>query len=314
MATIDSLFVLHRATSRSFDDHEPGLVPFVSNSAYENGVVGYVEPLPEDSIFEFTGIAISALAGAMVHVPPFIARGSAGSGLVVLEPRTPMTTSDLAYLAAYFNRTESWRFHWYRQLTLDRLLPIQMPDAIPSGVQFQVARHCPSSSPAARPPWKVVLQPIALRDIFHFKAGDYHALDDLLPGTTPVIACGDEENGIAGFFDVEPRYDHALTIAMNGATLATKYHPYRFAAKDDVVICTPKASLPVSTLLFIQVMLNRERWRYSYYRKCYMNKLPRFEVKLLVKDGELDEPLMERLISTAPYWDYIKSWSAPLDS
>lgn len=314
MATIDSLFLVHRTTSRSFHDHKPGPVPFVSNSAYENGVVGYVEPLPEDSVYGFTGIAISALAGAMVHVPPFIARGSAGSGLLVLEPRTKMAPTDLAYLAAYFNRTESWRFHWYRQLTVDRLLSIQMPDAIPPSVQFHVGKALPFSTPATRPPWAIALQPIALEDIFHFKPGDYHALDDLLPGTTPVIACGDEENGIAGFFDVAPRYEHALTIAMNGAALATKYHPYKFAAKDDVAICKPKVGLSVATLLFIQVMLNRERWRYSYYRKCYMNKLPRFEVPLPVKDGELDESLMERLVSTAPYWDYINGWAdSPAD-
>ena len=60
-----------------------------------------------------------------------------------------------------------------------------------------------------------------------------------------------------------------LTIAFNGSTLAAKYHPYAFAAKDDVAVCFPKSKLRVTTELFIQVMLGREQWRFSYYRKCY---------------------------------------------
>ncbi|MBA4179198.1 MAG: hypothetical protein C0506_01280 [Anaerolinea sp.] len=120
------------------------------------------------------------------------------------------------------------------------------------------------------------------------------------------MSCGDSNNGIAGYFSVPATHSHLLTIAFNGMnTLTTKYHPYDFATKDDVAICIPRTKMRLTTLLFIQVMMNRERWRFSYYRKCYLEKLRRFEVLLpVLKDG-LDEDTMERVVSGTPYWPYL---------
>ena len=66
-------------------------------------------------------------------------------------------------------------------------------------------------------------------------------------------------------------------------------------------------------------MVNRERWRYSYYRKCYLGKLRRFEVMLPVIKGELDEDLMERMIEATPYWSYLSKrlaaeWIQPAEN
>ena len=110
----------------------------------------------------------------------------------------------------------------------------------------------------------------------------------LKPGTTialvispreevPIISCGDLDNGVCGYFQVDKRhvYRDKMTIAFNGSTLSAKYHPYDFAAKDDVAVCTPKTKLRLTTEMFIQVMLRREQWRFSYYRKCYREKLAR---------------------------------------
>ena len=59
-------------------------------------------------------------------------------------------------------------------------------------------------------------------------------------------------------------------------------------------------------------MVNRDKWRYSYYRKCYLEKLRRFTVLLPAINGELDEDVMGHMIETTPYWSYLskppKSW------
>ena len=120
-----------------------------------------------------------------------------------------------------------------------------------------------------------------------------------------MVSCGDQNNGIAGYFDVDRTYQNRLTIALNGSTLATKYHPYIFAAKDDVAVCIPRAPIRLTTQLFVQVMVNRDKWRYSYYRKCYLEKLRRFTVLLPTIKGELDEDVMGRMIETTPYWSYL---------
>jgi len=99
-----------------------------------------------------------------------------------------------------------------------------------------------------------------------------------------------------------------LTIAFNGYPLTTKYHHYRFVAKDDVAVAVPRVPLRLTTLFFTQMMLNRERWRYSYYRKCYIDKTKRFKVELPhAIGGSLDEAAMEAVIVSDLYWPYMKA-------
>lgn len=121
------------------------------------------------------------------------------------------------------------------------------------------------------------------------------------------MSCGDEDHGVVAHVDAPAEYVHrdCLTIALNGRPLTTKYHPYVFAAKDDVAVATPRFSMRLPTLLFTQMMLNQERWRYSYYRKCFMEKLRRSVIPMPVKGSNLDEESMEAVMATTPYWDYL---------
>jgi hypothetical protein len=58
------------------------------------------------------------------------------------------------------------------------------------------------------------------------------------------------------------RYNRKLTIAFNGMnTLTTKYHPYDFATKDDVAVWVPRKPWRLSTIVFVQLMMAREKWR-----------------------------------------------------
>jgi hypothetical protein len=153
---------------------------------------------------------------------------------------------------------------------------------------------------------------MALGTLFDLRPGDYHAESDLQPGIIPLVSCGDEDNGVVSLVDApeEHIYHHQLTIALNGRPLTTKYHPYPFSAKDDVAIATARTTLRLTTLFFIQAMLNRERWRYSYYRKCFLDKLRRFEVRLPATcDGSLDEHGMATVVEATPYWGYIEQQS-----
>jgi len=310
MKSIEELFIVHHAKSGAYSEYESGEVAYLTNGFTNNAVVGYVTPNAKDKVFKFLALVVSAFCEATVQSPPFIAYGAAGTSLVVLEPRSPMTAGQLAYFAAYINRVHRWRFSWYRRSIPDRVRNLQIPESAPTDISYDVKGAIPAGAEGTRPEWVADYETIPLGEIFNLKSGEHHSLAELLPGTTPVVSCGNENNGIAGYYDAPAEYSHALTIALNGATLAAKYHPYPFAAKDDVAIGEPRSKLRLTTLLFIQVMLNRERWRYSYYRKCYMNKLPRFEVLLPVKLGVIDEDLIESLVSTAPYWEYLKSWTS----
>lgn len=310
MPTLEDLFVLHTARSGGYDACQPGDVAFVTNGLRDNGVLGFITPEPDDRVFGFVGIVLSAFLEATVHLPPFVARGNGGSGLIVLEPRTALSPAQLGVVAAYINSTLSWRFSWYRQTSVSRVKNLQVPVPVVESGRFRVATLLPEqsvgngSTAACRG-----FRPVRLDEIYDLVPGDFHSVSDLPPGDIPIVSCGDADNGITGFVDVSADfiYSHRLTISFNGMnTLAAKYHPYPFATKDDVAVCTPLAPLRVSTEVFIQVMLGRERWRYSYYRKCFMEKLKRFSIPLPFRDGRIDEDAIATLMGTTPYWGYIE--------
>jgi hypothetical protein len=308
MKRIEELFLIKRARSHLFSEYEPGDVAYVGNGFTDNAVVGFVKPLPEDKVFGAIGITVSAFCEATVHLPPFIACGRAGNGVVVLEPKATMTPAQLAYTAAYINRALRWRFSWYWQTTADRLKRLPILDEIPDAT-FDVEGALPKLLVLKPRDVRVNLEKFSLGEIYDLAPGDYHNAAQLRPGTIPLVSCGDLDNGIIGYVSApnDRIYQRRLTVALNGRPLTTKYHPYRFAAKDDVAICHPRLPLRLTTEAFIQAMLNRERWRYSYYRKCYVDKLQRFHLPLPGKHGKLDEDAIADIVETAPYWKFIET-------
>jgi hypothetical protein len=308
MKKIEDIFHLHRAKSGLFTDYDKGNVAYVGNGLSNNAVVGFVSPLEDDKVFSCLGIAVSAFCEATVQAPPFVACGRAGNGLVVLEPKSPMQVRQLAYVAAYINLAVRWRFNWYRQTTADRIRGLLVPSKVPDGIKYDVKSALPKTSPANPSNWHLSLMPVALGDIYDLKPGDFHSMSSLPSGSVPIISCGDADNGVSGYVDVKgTTYRNRLTIAFNGMnTLTAKYHPYEFAAKDDVAICEPRIPLRLTTELFIQMMINRERWRYSYYRKCFADKLRRFTISLPCTKSGMDEDMMQAVLEAAPYWDYIR--------
>lgn len=137
-----------------------------------------------------------------------------------------------------------------------------------------------------------------LLDLFTVKTGDFHATSELDSGEIPLVSCGETNNGVIGNYNIPPdrTYSHCLTIAYNGKPLLTKFHPYRFGAKDDVGVLIPKNEMKDTTLLYIATVLSRETWRYSYGRKCYSNKIPMLNIPVPIShDMEIDEAWIENL-------------------
>jgi len=313
MPRIDDVFEIVNAKSRAFDDYESGDTAFVTNSTRENGVLGFVTPLSGDRIFTQPCIVVSTFCDAAVHLPPFVARGNGGSGLLVLKPKvgTTMSIGELATYSAYINQTLRWRFSWYRQATEPRLCKCILPAVVCFGESFSPRDYLPRlrARPASGPLLRATFQKVELSALFDLVSGEYHEANRLPAGEVPLISCGEIDNGIIAFVDVPPKNIHrnAITIAFNGRPLTTHCHPYCFAAKDDVAVCTPKSAMPPDTMFFIACQLNGERWRYSFYRKCFQEKLGRFQIALPVKRGEIDQPYITALCETSRYWLWLRS-------
>lgn len=158
-----------------------------------------------------------------------------------------------------------------------------------------------------------------LGHLFVLFPGVFHSLADQQAGNIPIVSCADTNNGVAGLFEVPvaSQFRDTITIAFNGSPLTTKLHPYLFGAKDDVAIAIPINPLPPEALIFIQAQINAEKWRFSYYRKCFREKLTRTVVELPQNaQGELDIEFMISTVRAQKYWWFIAprlaAWS-PLD-
>ena len=144
---------------------------------------------------------------------------------------------------------------------------------------------------------------IPLGQLFTVKSGDFHAIKELDKGNVPLVSCGDINHGLVGYFDVpeQARYENVITVAYNGQPLTAKFRPYVFGAKDDIGILEPRHAIGTRAMVYVATVLNAKRWRYSYGRKCFKNKLERIEldVPVIAGDGQLrlDEDRIDRLLS-----------------
>jgi len=150
---------------------------------------------------------------------------------------------------------------------------------------------------------------VEIMTLFSVKSGDFHAIDELNPGSIPLISCGVSENGFVGYFDIPKSmtFKKAITVAYNGLPLTSKFHPYTFGAKDDVAILIPRKPMRDFTLFYIAALLNMSKWRYSYGRKCYREKLENFTISLPFNQTDLftlDEDEISRFYSK-PFDSYL---------
>lgn len=135
--------------------------------------------------------------------------------------------------------------------------------------------------------------------------GLYHVSAILDAGEIPLISCSTVNNGAEGYFQIPQEHIHknAITIASDGAPLTSFLHYYPFTAKDNVIIAIPKSAYRFTTMLFFTTQLNRLRWRFSYGRKCYLNKIHKIKIFLPHnKDNKIDEDYIEYLFKKSPSW------------
>jgi hypothetical protein len=309
MAIVSDLFKVHIAKSHPFESYREGNAAFITNGFRNNGTQGYVNPQARDRIFDFIGICLSAFCEATIQTPPFLGRGNGGSGMIVLEPLAPLAYPQLLFYASYFNNSVRWRFSYGRMVTKERVVRLEIPEKSLDLPTLNQAKLLPKRAPMPTKEKGFTYKSIPLISMFDLKSGDYHNASELPDGEIPLISCGDNNNGVMKFVSVPTKniYENTLTIAYNGQPLTAKYHPYRFAAKDDVAVCLPRKTLSTGILLFVQLMLNSEQWRFSFGRKCFREKLSQAYINMPVDArGRLNETAIERFLSTVSYWDFLK--------
>jgi hypothetical protein len=118
------------------------------------------------------------------------------------------------------------------------------------------------------------------------------------------------DNGIVGQYE---RPDSAKVYPRGSITVSTVggdayVQMENFIATDNILICSPKKPLQVTTRFFIAMMLNLQKWRYSYGRQCYKTKFSALTIPLPVQaKNALDESYMKSVVENTTYWSVIRA-------
>ena len=315
MLDLTSLFSIHNAKSVGFERHKQGTVPFVSNGFFNNGVVGFVEPLPYDTVFQHRAICISAFCEATVQEPPFLPRGNGGSKLTVLEPRESMPYEEMAFYAAYINESVSWRFSYYRMVTRARIERLKLPKydgtVRPTKTIAELIPRKPVDNELSKKP--IRFSPFSLSILFDVVKGEGKYLTDLSTGNTPLISATNWDNGVLAFVDLTPTFKApAITVERVSGCAFVQLQDFA-TVPDDMSVLVPKSeATPLSLFFLAAATLTAERWRFSYSRKLTGKRLDRIIMKVPTdENGNIDYKACEQFLDQCTGWHEINKGSTP---
>ncbi len=246
----------------------------------------------------------------------------AKDNVTICVPKEEMSLPVIYYLVSVIDN-ERWRFSYGRKCYYNKMCEQKFPLPINDQgridieyieenikVDFETVTPVKNEISPINPP-KKLKEFILGADLKNLIAGKYHSISELDEGLVPLISCGEFNNGLIGVFDIPPKnqFFNTLTVAYNAKPLTTKFHSYKFGAKDDVAVLRNDDNLKHSTLIFIGAMLNKQTWRFSYGRKCFNDKLKTQSIYLPINDeGKIDEEYIKNLISNTPYWQHLSKF------
>lgn len=277
----------------------------ISSQAEENGCYGFFDITPHFEPPFITVPSTGSIGFAFVQLFPCCVCDDA----LVLTPKDSMPKEYLFYVASAIQRIR-WRFNYGRKITPQRLgrIQIKSPDEIKISMSFGAIFA--SIYPTKRTVEKVVasksgIVEVPITDLFEIERGQFHAIDRLERGEYPTVSRTSTDNGLVGFFSkpkkakVYPPFVLTISTVTGDAFLQMN----RFIATDNVLVCIPKKRFDIHALLYIQAILNSQKWRYSYGRQPYRRIFQKAIVSLPAKeDGAIDYDYMRKVIVAQPYF------------
>lgn len=318
---INELFEVHTGDYHATKELDPGDVPLISCGDADNGLIGFYE-IPEEN--QYSNTITVAYNGQPLTAKYHPYRFGAKDDVAVLVPKTTMSERTLIYVAAVFNQ-QKWRYSYGRKCfktkfeTLTLTLPATDDGELDTeyieesfgSLEFDFPDRSDGEDVTSSPDhWEKT----KLSTFFTSKTGDFNKLPED-PGEVPTVSRVIENNGIRGYHEppegAEIYTPPKITVSTGGANAAKAFVQFQpFIASDKVVILTPTEEMDIRVLYFIQMMIDRERWRYSYSRSYFADKVAESEILLPMTDtGELDTEFIFQTIESTAYWDHLESES-----
>lgn len=291
-------------TNKSYLDD--GKNPLIASQGVDNGVYGFFDVPTRIHSPVITVPRTGSIGYAFVQLNPC----TVTDDCMVLTPMEKMSTEYLFYVSAIIRRSK-WRFNYGRKITPTRLGEVYVlsPDQFNRSLSYDslYKKLYPKKTTAIpkKENAKVEISQFQITKLFELERGHFHAIDRLEDGIYPTISRVSVDNGLVGFYK-KPKRAKVFPKAMLTVSTVTgdtflQFTP--FIATDNVLICKPKTPLRLTSLVYIQALINKVKWRYSYGRQCYKRTFQKTVIYLpATTDGKPDEDYMESVVISQPYW------------
>jgi restriction endonuclease S subunit len=284
---------------------DSGNTVLISSQAEDNGCYGFFDIKPQFKPPFITVPSTGSIGFAFVQLHPCCVCDDA----LVLAPKFPMPKEYLFYVAYAIQRMK-WRFNYGRKITPRRLgkLRVKPPEETKLRINFDdiFATIYPQKTFKTKPVTKKMgMREIPIIELFDLERGQFHAIDRLEKGEYPTVSRVSTDNGIVGFFKKpkKAKVYPPLVLTISTVTGDAFLQINRFIATDNVLVCIPKQPFSMHVLLYIQAVLNSQKWRYSYGRQPYKRIFQKASVSLPVKkDGTIDYEYMRGIVEAQSYF------------
>lgn len=307
------------------DDHKEGSQPYISSTALNNGVDGFVGNKEKVRIFQnCLTIANSGSVGATFYQPfSFVA-----SDHVTKLENKDFNKNIYLFISSIAKRL-SEKYSFNREINDKRIqrekiiLPINSngePDYTFMeqymcqkeqekiddfqkyiAIRIEKVKTFKETKPLNQKEWGEFF----IENIFNIKAGKRLTKADMKIGTIPFIGASDSNNGITNFVsNTNSSLDsNILGVNYNGSVVENFYHPYKAIFTDDVKRLRLKEIEGNEYLyLFLKTTILKQKSKYQYAYKFNEERMLRQKILLPIdKNGKPDYEYMENYIKKLEY-------------
>lgn len=146
---------------------------------------------------------------------------------------------------------------------------------------------------------------IRLDSIFDIDYGqrEYHSKGHLVPKKQgiPLISAKGINYGIYGYFDIEPKYQHVISVPNTGQGTVgyAIYQPKPCCIDDNCLVLIPKIDLTEQQMIYYSLLIRLDRYRYAYGRQVTPKRIGQIEVPDL---GEIPNWVNDSHIKNISYY------------
>jgi restriction endonuclease S subunit len=315
---VSELFTLHQGNSFELINMEVDRrseINFVARTSENNGVTAKIKLVDTISPFP-AGYITVALGGSVlssfVQYKPFYT----GFHVMVLEPKKEMRLEEKLFYC-HSIKMNAYRYRYGRQAN-KTLKDIELPELSDwiktytidySTIETKIEKK---ELPFDTSQWKK----FKIGDIFDFKRGKGITKEEIEnnAGDIPCVQSGEMNRGIIGYMNskfIDDKFHTYilapfLNLARSGTSGCVNIQNKNSYVGDSAIALKLKQKETVFVYLFLETILNLERYRYTYGRKVVIEKYIEQFISLPANiEGNPDWYFMENYIKALPYSDKI---------